>query len=186
MMRQAGFRYGLLPWLDNLIRASSHLAKAALFGIVLLITTDVLLRNTINVSILISDEVSGYLMVSMVFFGAGHSLRTGSFLRIEFILVALPERVKASVNIIFDVLALAVSFTLFYELVALVFSTWERKMYAATLIQTPLWIPQLAMPLGSAILICALLLNLNDNVALLCGRKPPIVKQEGPEFEAMS
>ena len=186
MSEQPGPRRRLVERLDALIRASAYLAKGALLGIVLLITTDVVLRNTINASILISDEVSGYLMVSMVFFGAAHSLRGGSFLRIEFVLFSLPERARAALNVAFDVIALIVSFTLLFELVLFVLSTWERQMYAATLLQTPLWIPQLSMPIGCVFLICALLLNLGDNVAELRGRKQTMSQKEKPEFEAMS
>ena len=64
-----------------------------------LITADVIARNVFRKSLLISDEVSGYLLVVMTFFGIAYSLRSGSLLRIEFILFALPKRLRGIVDV---------------------------------------------------------------------------------------
>ncbi len=163
-----------------------RLAEIAIFGMVLLIAADVICRNIFRFSLLISDEISGYLLVVMTFCGAGYSLRSGALLRIEFLLFSLPRRARAVVDVIYDLLAMVVTATLLYELGRLTWSTWERKMVAATLIETPLWIPQLAMPLGCAILLIAFMLDLRSSVARLMGHTLLETDMEKPEFEVHS
>ena len=171
---------------EGLITLGLRLAEVAIFCMVSLIAADVICRNVFNFSLLISDEVSGYLLVIMTFCGAGYSLRSGALLRIEFLLFSLPRRVRAVVDVFYDLLAMAVTATLLYELGRLVWSTWERHMVAATLIQTPLWIPQLAMPIGCAILLLAFMLDLRDSLARLFGRAPAETAPPKPEFEVLS
>ena len=77
-----------------------------------LITADVIARNVFKRSLLISDEVSGYLLVVMTFFGIAYSLRSGSLLRIEFILFALPKRLRGIADVLYDVICLVVCLVL--------------------------------------------------------------------------
>jgi TRAP-type C4-dicarboxylate transport system permease small subunit len=168
------------------ISLGMRIAQLAIIAMMLLITLDVLARNVGGFSLLISDEVSGYLLVTMSFFGIAYSLRSGSLLRIDFILMALPPRLRALLSVVFDVFALIVCLLLLRSLIRFNWSTWERGMVAPTLIETPLWIPQLAMPVGCAILIIAFLLELRDNVRRLLGRAPPVAPAINPELEILS
>ncbi|MGP1677073.1 MAG: TRAP transporter small permease subunit [Burkholderiales bacterium] len=157
---------------EALVILGLRIAEVAMFSMVVLIAAEVFSRNVANVSLLIADEVSGYLLVAMTFCGAGYSVRSGALLRIEFVLFALPPRVRAVVDVIYDLLALAVTAALLYELTRITWSTWSRHMVAATLMETPLWIPQLAMPVGCIILMVAFLLDLRGSLARLFGRAP--------------
>lgn len=171
---------------DGLVNFGLRVAEAAIFCMVVLIAADVICRNLAGFSLLIADEISGYLLVIMTFFGAGYSLRSGAMLRIEFLLLSLPRRARAVTDVVYDLLAFAVTATLLYELGRLTWSTWERKMVAATLIETPLWIPQLAMPAGCAILLVAFMLDLRDSLGRLFGRAPVETAPPKPEFEILS
>ena len=171
---------------ERLVTLGLHIAEVAVFGMVTLIAAEVICRNAANFSLLISDEVSGYLLVLMTFCGAGYSLRSGALLRIEFLLFSLPPRLRAVVDVIYDLLALAVTAALLYELTRITWSSWERHMVAATLIETPIWIPQLAMPVGCTILLVAFLLDLRGSVARLFGRAPVEPPPPAPGFEVLS
>jgi TRAP-type C4-dicarboxylate transport system permease small subunit len=169
---------------DGAVTLGLWLAEAAMFCMVSLIAADVICRNLFRFSLLISDEISGYLLVVMIFCGAGYSLRSGALLRIEFLLFALPRRVRAVVDVVYDLLAMSVTAVLLYELGRLTLSTWERKMVAATLLETPLWIPQLAMPVGCAMLLVAFALDVRDSVGRLLGRAGAAADGAEPGFEA--
>jgi len=170
---------------EGLVTLGLRLAEVAIFCMVALIATDVVCRNVFRFSLLVSDEVSGYLLVLMTFCGAGYSLRSGALLRIEFLLFSLPRRVRAVVDVVYDLLAMSVTAVLLYELGRLTLSTWERKMIAATLIETPLWIPQVTMPVGCAILLVAFMLDLTGSVARLFGRVPVEPQASKPDIEVL-
>jgi TRAP-type transport system small permease protein len=157
---------------EALVTLGLRIAEVAMFSTVALITTEVICRNIFNVSLLIADEVSGYLLVAITFCGAGYSVRSGALLRIEFLLFALPPRLRAVVDVVYDLLALTVTCAFLYELTRITWSSWARHMVAATLMETPIWIPQLAMPIGCVILLVAFLLDLRGSLLRLLGRAP--------------
>jgi len=144
-----------------------RIAELATLGIMALIVADVVMRNLFNRSLLVVDELTGYLLVIMTFFGAAYSLRSGAMLRIEFILVSLPARIRALFDVLFDVLALGVTVVVFWQVARFTWSTLDRGMVAPTLLETPLWLPQVMMPLGCLVLITGILLDLAGSVGRL-------------------
>ena len=169
---------------EGLVTLGLRIAEVAMLGMVTLIAAEVICRNVGNRSLLIADEVSGYLLVLMTFCGAGYSVRSGALLRIEFLLFALPRRIRAIVDVVYDLLALAVTSALLYELTRITWSSWARHMVAATLMETPIWIPQLAMPVGCTILVVAFLLDLRGSLARLSGRAP-VAPPPAPDRETL-
>ena len=57
---------------------------------------------------------------------------------------------------IFDILALAFSALLLWQLIKLEVSSWRFGERAPTYLETPLWIPRLAMAIGVAVLLVSL------------------------------
>src|SRR3954469_16138380 len=168
------------------IALGHRIAQISILCMMALITADVIARNVFRRSLLSSDEVSGYLLVVMTFFGISYSLRSGSLLRIEFLLFALPKRLRGIVDVLYDLIALTVCLVLLWSMVRFTWITWQREAIAPTLIETPLWIPQLAMPLGMLILVIAFLLELRGSIMRLLGRGPAATTEATPHFEIMS
>jgi len=171
---------------ETVVSLGHRIAQIAIVCMMALITADVIARNVFNRSLLISDEISGYLLVVMTFFGIAYSLRSGSLLRIEFILFALPKRLRGIADVLYDLIALAVCLLLLRAMVRFTWITWEREAVAPTLIETPLWIPQLAMPLGMVVLVIAFLLELRGSILRMLGRGPAATTESSPHFEITS
>jgi TRAP-type C4-dicarboxylate transport system permease small subunit len=68
---------------------------------------------------------------------------------------------------IYAVCAIVVSLIFLYEVGRLVLNSYSRQILAPTLTETPLWIPQLVLPIGMALMILALFLGLTE-------KKPPV------------
>ena len=83
-------------------------------------------------------------------------------------------------------IALAVCLVLLRAMIRFTWITWEREAIAPTLIETPLWIPQLAMPLGMIVLVIAFLLELRGSILRLLGRAPEPKTESSPHFEITS
>ncbi|MGL1835117.1 TRAP transporter small permease [Rhodocyclaceae bacterium SMB388] len=149
---------------DRVVGLGRVIAELCLLAMVILIAVDVVLRNVANRSLLITDEVSGYLLVAIVFFGAAHSLRSGAFLRIAFLFEAMPKRARAVMAVVFDAAAVVLTVLLLYQLGRFTWRNWEFETVATTLLETPLWIPQSVMVLGCAVFLVAVLLELTDSV----------------------
>lgn len=142
---------------DRLIGLGRIGAEASLAAMMLLITLEVICRSFLGFSLTIVDETCGYLVVALLFLGVGYSLREQALLRVEFIINVLPRRVRPVVELFYDLAALGISLVLLYQLARLAVSSWERGMVAPTLMETPIYIPQVVMPLGAALLVLGLL-----------------------------
>jgi len=118
---------------------------------------EVVCRSFLNLSLHFADEVAGYLLVAILFLGVTISFRSGTLLRVEFLLQRLPRRWRLRLEMLFLLIAFLFVLVLDYALIKYVLSTHARGMQAPTLLATPLYIPQAVMPIGVTLLAIALL-----------------------------
>lgn len=149
--------------LARLVRAATAVVLAAL---VVLVCSEVVLRGVANISLDIVEEMTGYFVVVLTFFGAALALRASALFQVNFIFRALPEGVRVWLFRLFVVVALAVCVVLAWRTGDLVASSLARGKFAPTVLRTPLWIPQLVMPAGFALIGVFLIEQL-----LLSGRR---------------
>lgn len=144
--------------------AATWLAAIAILAMAGITAAEVIARSFFNVSFELADELGGYLLVAAVFLGLGPALAGGAMLRVEMVEQRLPAPVRRMLDVVFHLLALAVSCIAFFWIWQHVASSIRRETVAATWLETPLWIPQLAMPAGMALLIATLLVSLVRSV----------------------
>lgn len=144
-----------------LTRSTSE--RAALFSsvamilIVLLILLEVFLRSLFNTSTMVTDEYSAYLYVVLVFFGLGYTLATEGHIRVKVVLSRLSERTRLFLDAVVTATAIALTgFALVFS-ISLVREAYSLRMVSETPSQTPMWIPQLAIPVGLAVFMAQLL-----------------------------
>ena len=154
----------------RLIDAATSLAELVLVAMLAVIGLEVVLRSSIGYSLQFADEVSAYLLVALTFLGLSISLHDGALFRVEFVFGRLGPRLRAAVELLFNLAGLGFAVLLEYQLCRQVVSTWHQEMVAPTLLATPLWLPQAAMPLGGLLLIVVLLAEVADSGLRLVGR----------------
>ena len=141
-------------------RACLLISEAALVIMLVLTVVDVATRALFNHSFEVSDEVGGYMLVAITFFSLAVCHVNGSFHEVEFIQARLSERGRIVSRLIFELLALAACLLLTWYFFRFEMSSWRFENRAPTYLNTPLWLPQLAMPLGMAALCFSLLRTL--------------------------
>lgn len=156
--------------IDGLIGVGRIGAELSLVAMMVLITLEVICRSFFGFSLTIVDETGGYLVVALLFLGAAYSLREQALLRVEFLINALPVRVRPVVDLLFDVAALGFSLIILYQLARLTVSSWERGMVAPTLMETPIHLPQIVMPVGALLLVLGLLAEIARDLRRIWGR----------------
>ena len=133
------------------------LAAVALVLIMLLVFAEVVLRNVFGRSTMVADEMSGYLNVAVVFLGLAYALKERGFIRVEIVYQALTGAWLAIARWLI-LLSSAV-----YTLVLLVYMwryvrySWSSGVVSTDMSQTPLYIPQVLIPIGAALLLLQLL-----------------------------
>lgn len=158
--------------LDALYAASAGLAALSLFTIFLVMMAQVGLRET-NRQLPGADDLSAYLCVATTFFALGATFKRGELIRVGMVLDRLGPATRRVMELV--VLALAavlIAYIVFWTAQDVMFS-WEIEEVAQGTVPFPLWIPKLAMPLGSGILLIAIL---DEFVAVIRGEIPSYVR----------
>ena len=132
---------------------------AFIFLMTLLITIDVLGR-AIGMPSYIADEMSGYLLIGIVFLGLGYTQRKGKHIQITILTRNLSGRKRRIIEIATLLLALVFIGWFTFSTIAPVIQNYQVNATSLSIIATPLWIPWLLIPLGLAILAIELIVEL--------------------------
>jgi TRAP-type C4-dicarboxylate transport system permease small subunit len=125
---------------------------AVLIALVTLVCGEAFLRGAFNYSLGFAEELTGYAVVMLTFFGASLALRQGSLFHVHFVFDALSESARIWLTRVFAAFALIICVVLAWKTKDLMLSSLVREKFAPTVLRTPLWIPQMLMPLGFAMI----------------------------------
>jgi TRAP-type transport system small permease protein len=146
-------------------RLCKFVCVAALVVMLLVIGLDILTRSLFNFSFEISDELGGYMLVTITFLSLPVCQVNDSFHHVEFVQQRLSPRARAISHVIFDVLSMGFCALLIWQLIRFEMSSWRFNDHAPTYLATPLWIPQIAMLAGATALGISVLRTLVADIA---------------------
>jgi len=145
---------------DRLIDGAAVLCELTIAAMAVFVSLDALLRWLINWSFLVVDELGGYAMLLLTFFGMAVALHRGALFRVEALIDRLQGRAREILQLSFDLASLGFAVLLFWQLLGLAMRSQAREITAATTLRTPLWWPQALMAVGVLLLVLALLVQL--------------------------
>jgi|APCry1669189070_1035195.scaffolds.fasta_scaffold09999_2 hypothetical protein len=145
---------------------SEWLCNLSLVAMLVIITAEAVAR-LFGHSLEMADEVGGYLLVAISFLSLAVCQVSGSFHHLELLQPRLSPRGRAMWSVIFNVLSLACTLVILWQLCRLEMQSWSYGDVAPTELQTPLWLPRITMPLGMLGLTLVLLRALFESVATL-------------------
>jgi TRAP-type C4-dicarboxylate transport system permease small subunit len=128
-------------------------SEAALLFMLGVIGVDIATRYLLNFSFEVADELGGYMLVVMTFVSLSVCQVNGAFHQVEIVQARLSPRWRALSAAIFDVLSFGFAALLLWQLIRFQRSSYRFGERAPTYLETPLWIPRLAMAIGVAALL---------------------------------
>ena len=140
------------PLFDGVARVTAAATGLVLVALVSLVCFEALLRGGFNYSLGYAEELTGYGVVFMTFFGAALALRGSSMFQVHFLLERWPEGTRSWLIRAFVLIALVICVILAWKTKDLSLSSFSRGKFAPTVLRTPLWIPQIMLPLGFTVL----------------------------------
>jgi len=102
---------------DVLSELGRYISMAAIVAIMVLVTSDVLMRNTLGTSVAGTLEVAEFLQGAAVFLGLAATLRSGSHIAADLLVDRLSKRTQAVVDLCTNILSLAIFALMTYALV---------------------------------------------------------------------
>ncbi|MEP2531637.1 TRAP transporter small permease [Shimia sp.] len=135
-------------FVDRVTSLSAHAAMLCVVLMVCHILTEIVLRNAFSKSTFVLEEFVGYATAAAAFFGLGAALRDGELIRVGLILEFLGPKMRRLIEGTCAFLGLSTVGFLVWFLTRTVLRSWERGTTSTSLLETPLWIPQLLVVLG--------------------------------------
>lgn len=156
--------------LDSLATVLNIVAALILIAMAIIMTYGVITRYAFQSLALFVDEITIYLLVALIFFGAAYTLRQGTHVRVDLLTSRFGPKGRLRLRIVTWPVAIAFLAVVSWQTWQHCLTTKELGRTALMLTDLPLWIPILPIPLGlSVFLVAALRLAVRDFLEL---RKP--------------
>lgn len=125
-----------------------------------LITYDVVSRALFNSPSLITDEITGYLLVFVAFMGAAEALRAGRHIGVDILTSKLSRHARLRLKLVAAVLSLGFLTVFWWHAVVMVYNSYIRNVTVPSSLLTPVWIPQVFIPIGMTLLILQMVVEI--------------------------
>ena len=104
-------------------------------------------------------EIVGYLMVALVFLALGETMLAGRHIKIDLVVGRLPRRLREFVELLTLTLSVGVAgFFAWHGVNTMLRSLDYGRRDAFGALNLPLWIPQIALPIGLSVLTLVVVL----------------------------
>lgn len=141
----------------RLAQAGRFLSALALLALLVLIVVEIVARSIFHTSTFITEEISAYLLIGILFLGVSDAYVSDSLLRVDLSDAFIGRTARRLLRIVFDVISLGFVLMLDWAVFSLMWRNFSRNVHAPTLLETPIWIPQALMPLGATLLAVVIL-----------------------------
>ena len=138
--------------IDKLSYYSAIVSGIFILLIIALVCSEVIARTFFSFSIMICDEMSGYLNAGLIFLGLSYTLREGGFLRVEMLYGKLKGRSGIFTKCINTSVALFYTCILLFYFWRHVWVSYDKGVVSVYPTATPLYVPQGIAALGGVIL----------------------------------
>lgn len=147
----------ILRWIDTLTYGCLLAAALCLTAIFVLILAEVGARNFAGTSLDFSWDYAAYMMGALFMLAAGSALRSGAHVRVTVLLELLPPSGQRWLNLAACLAGLVVAALLLWSIGSMAWLSLERGTTSATVITTPLWLPQAVMTFGAFVFFLQML-----------------------------
>ena len=133
--------------IDRLSLGAAQATVVVLIIMMLLITVEVFIR-IFDISTRVADEYAGYLLVAMSFWAAAEALKAGKHIKITVLTSRLNPKIQSVLYKANYIIAFTLIVLLLWTATNLVIGSYETGMLSMGTYQIPVFIPQLAIPIG--------------------------------------
>lgn len=142
--------------LDALYESALYLAAFFIAALLAMVMAGVLGR-LMGFNLRGSDAYAGYSMAAAAFLALASTLKKGQHIRVMLLLECLSKRARFHFETGCYVVGLFFSGALAFFSVRLVWQSHEFNDISQSMDQTPLWVPQIGMALGTALFFVAMI-----------------------------
>ncbi len=151
-MKPSGIRQQLDRAEGTLSKVGLICACVALFVSMVIVVIGVVGRYVLNVAIVFVDEYTGYALVIMAFMGLAHTLSVERHIKVDAATRLLPQKAQDWLEVGTSILALGITLFVTLQTWKRAYVSYETHTVSVSPLETPLFIPQLFIPVGFLLL----------------------------------
>ena len=140
--------------LDRVYDAAAYVAAFFLVGTLAMVLLGIVGR-LLNWFVPGTDAYAGYCMAASGFLALAHTLKRGEHIRVSLLLEQAGKRTRRGLELSSLAVATVLAGAFAYYSVRLAFQSWQFNDISTANDATPLWMPEIAMALGTLILFVA-------------------------------
>ena len=159
-------------FLDRLYDAAAYLAASFLAGTLAMVLLGIVGR-LLDWFVPGTDAYAGYCMAAAGFLALAHTLKRGEHIRVSLLLERAGVRPRRALELWALAVATLLAGAFAWYSVRLVVQSWQFNDVSTGNDATPLWIPQLAMAIGTVVLLVAFVDELDGDWRGTRRRKVP-------------
>ena len=161
------FLYIFVQTAERLARIGAVLSEYCLVVLLLLVFHEVVVRYLFDEPTLYSVELSEYFLIFLAFMAAAHVLQEDKHVRMHSFIHLLPGKIQHLLTCITSFIVLLFCLVLVWQGVKASLIAWSGGYHSSSLLNTPMWIPYLIIPLGSLLLVLQLLVHIGSHLKKL-------------------
>ncbi len=153
--------------LDTIYNSAAAVAALFMVGLLAMVLLSIISRQ-MHFHVPGTDAYAGYLMAASGFLALAHTFKKGEHIRVTLLINALKGRPRRGLELWALGLAALLALLFAFYSVKLAWQSHQFNDISTSSDATPLWLPQIAMALGTVIFALALL---DDLVLALLGKR---------------
>jgi TRAP-type C4-dicarboxylate transport system permease small subunit len=142
---------------DRLSDAAAAVAAAARLALTLMVRAGGAARRVFNAPFLFVEELSGYIVLGIVFLGLAATLKAGGHIRVDIVLGRTAGAVRSALQVACLLAAAVWAGFVVAGSVRLLDEYWTQGVRSFAYLETPLWIPATVMLAGAVLLLLQIL-----------------------------
>jgi C4-dicarboxylate transporter, DctQ subunit len=148
---------GFFSLFDRTVRALTALSGVVAGILILLvsfmITYEVFMRGFFNAPTEWSIEISVYLVMACGFFGLAPALAGGNHISVDLVTSKLSLKLNKKLHLATSIIGMLFCLILTIAGADMVLVSYEMNSLSTSTLRIPLFIPQMAIPIGSAVIV---------------------------------
>jgi C4-dicarboxylate transporter DctQ subunit len=156
-------------WLDKVSSATNKvfifIASLMMAGLMILVCVDQTLRYVFNSPLIWATEVTEISLLYITFLGTAQVFRDGSHVVVDVFLAVASERQRRVLGFISHCVVALIAAVLIYFGFATTYDLYVRGVFNPTIIETPIALITLIIPIGSIPLLLEALLKLRRTLS---------------------
>ena len=145
---------------DRLANFVGYLSGWLVPLMMMLVVVDVFMRYVMQQPLMVADELSAYMLVTLSFLGFAYTWRQGGHVRVEVVVNYLPPRLKDWVRLIGLILTFVFMIEMDRAAYKMIVYAIQMKMRSSTWMMFPLFWPQLTIFVGFVLLTLMLAVDI--------------------------